>query len=175
MKKLIIALIATAAVAGTAQAQTTAGRGYVGASAVTAKNSTVDANKADGKLFAGYQFDERLGVEVGATNHHKTDFANGGFRGDVEGYGSYVAAKYTMPVNEQVSAYGKLGVSHSMREMHTNLGNFKQSDTGGYAGLGVEYKLNQNTALVAEYERYGKSKDFGASANVWSAGLKYGF
>ena len=175
MKKLMIALIATAAVAGTAQAQTTAGRGYVGASAVTAKNSTVDANKADGKLFAGYQFDERLGVEVGATNHHKPDFANGGFRGDVEGYGSYVAAKYTMPVNEQVSAYGKLGVSHSMREMHTNLGNFKQSDTGGYAGLGVEYKLNQNTALVAEYERYGKSKDFGASANVWSAGLKYGF
>ncbi len=175
MKKLMIALIATAAVAGTAQAQTTAGRGYVGASAVTAKNATVDAHKADGKLFGGYQIDERLGVEVGATNHHKTDFANGGVRGSTEGYGAYVAAKYTMPVNEQVSAYGKLGVSHSMRELNTNVGNFKQSDNSGYAGVGVEYKLNQNTALVAEYERYGKTKDFGARANVWSAGLKYGF
>lgn len=174
MKKLMIALIATAAVAGTAQAQT-AGRGYVGAAAVSAKNTTLDAHKADGKLFGGYQFDERVGVEVGATNHHKTDFANGGVRGNVEGYGTYVAAKYTMPVNEQVSAYGKLGVSHSMREMKTNVGNFKQSDNSGYAGVGVEYKLNQTTALVAEYERYGKTKDFGASANVWSAGLKYGF
>ena len=121
MKKLLIALIATAAVAGTAQAQTSAGRGYVGASAVSAKNTTVDAHKADGKLFAGYQFDERVGVEVGATNHHKTDFANGGMRGDVEGYGTYVAAKYTMPVNEQESAYGKLGVSHRMREMKSNV------------------------------------------------------
>lgn len=175
MKKLMIALIATAAVAGTAQAQTGNGRGYVGAAAVSAKNTTVDAHKADGKLFAGYQFDERVGVEVGATNHHNTDFANGGVRGDVEGYGAYVAAKYTMPVNEQVSAYGKLGIAHSMRELNTNVGNFKQSDNGGYAGVGVEYKLNQTVALVAEYERYGKTKDFGARANVWSAGLKYGF
>ena len=175
MKKLMIALIATAAVASTAQAQTGAGRAYVGASAVTAKNTTVDAHKADGKLFGGYKFNEQLGVEAGATNHHKTDFANGGVRGSVEGYGAYVAAKYTMPVNEQVSAYGKLGVSHSMRELSTNVGNVKQSDNGGYAGVGVEYKLNQNAALVAEYERYGKTKDFGARANVWSAGLKYGF
>lgn len=175
MKKLMIALIATTAVVGTAQAQTNAGRGYVGASAVTAKNSTVDAHKADGKLFAGYQFDERMGVEAGWTNHHKTDFANGGVRGNTEGYGTYVAAKYTMPVNEQVSAYGKLGISHNERKLNTNVGNFKQDDTSGYAGVGVEYKLNQTTALVAEYERYGKSKDVGASANVWSAGLKYGF
>lgn len=179
MKKLMIALIATAAVAAagtsSAQAQTMAGKGYVGASAVTAKNSTLDANKADGKLFGGYQFDERMGVEAGWTNHHETDFANGGLRGSTEGYGTYVAAKYTMPVNEQVSAYGKLGISHNERKMNTNVGNFKQDDTSGYAGLGVEYKLNQNTALVAEYERYGKTKDFGARANVWSAGLKYGF
>ena len=175
MKKLMIALIATTAVAATAQAQTTAGRGYVGASAVTAKNSTVDAHKADGKLFGGYQFDERLGVEAGWTNHHKTDFANGNVRGSTEGYGTYVAAKYTMPVNEQVSAYGKLGISHNERKLSTNLGSIKDDDTGGYAGVGVEYKLNQNTALVAEYERYGKTKDYGARANVWSAGLKYGF
>jgi OOP family OmpA-OmpF porin len=175
MKKLIIATIATAAVVGTAQAQNTPGRGYVGASAVTAKNSTVDAHKADGKLFGGYQFDERLGVEAGWTNHHETDFARGNLRGSTEGYGTYVAAKYTVPVNQQVSAYGKLGISHSERKLNTNVGNFKDDDTGGYAGVGVEYRLNQNASLVAEYERYGKTKDYGARANVWSAGLKYDF
>jgi len=175
MKKLMIALIATAAVATTAQAQTGNGRAYVGASAVTSKNTTVDAHKADGKLFGGYKFNEQLGVEAGWTNHHETDFARGAVRGSTEGYGTYVAAKYTMPVNEQVSAYGKLGISHNERKLNTNVGNFKQDDTSGYAGIGVEYKLNQNAALVAEYERYGKTKDFGARANVWSAGLKYGF
>ena len=111
MKKLMIALIATAAVAGSvttsAHAQNMAGRGYVGTSAVSAKNMTLDAYKADGKLFAGYQFDERVGVEAGWTNHHKTDV---GVRGSTEGYGTYVAAKYTLPINEQVSAYGKLGL-----------------------------------------------------------------
>ncbi|QOY95559.1 porin family protein [Massilia sp. UMI-21] len=177
MKKLLIALIATTTVAGAAQAQTATGRTYVGASVVSAKNTTVDAHKADGKLFGGYQFDERLGVEAGWTNHHSTDFATGnGVRGSTEGYGTYVAAKYTLPVNAQTSAYGKLGVSHSERKLSNNLGqNFKDRDTGGYAGVGVEYKLNQNAALLAEYERYGESKAYGAKADVWSVGLKYGF
>ena len=173
MKKLMIALIATAAVAGTAQAQTMAGRGYVGAAAVSAKNTTLDAHKADGKLFAGYKFDERLGVEAGWTNHHKTDV---GVRGSTEGYGTYIAAKYTLPINEQVSAYGKVGLSHNERKLTDNLGQrFKDDDTGGYGGVGVEYKLNQNVALLAEYERYGKSKAYGAKPDVWSVGLKYGF
>ena len=172
MKKLMIALIATAAVAGTAQAQNT-GKAYVGAAAATSKNSTLDSNKADGKLFGGYNFNEQLGVEAGWTNHHKTDV---GPRGSTEGYGTYVAAKYTIPVNEQVGVYGKVGVSHSERKMTNNIGQrFKDDDTSGYGGVCVEYKLNQNTALVAEYERYGKTKDYGARANVWSAGLKYGF
>ena len=175
MNKLIIALIAGATAMSAAQAQNTPGSAYVGASAVTAKNQTVDAHKADGKLFAGYNFDEKLGVEAGVTNFHKTDFQRAGVNGSTEGYGTYVAAKYTMPVNEQLSAYGKLGVQHSERKLNTTVGNFKDKDSGAYAGLGVQYKLNQDTALVAEYERYGKDKDVGAKADVWSVGVKYGF
>jgi len=97
-------------------------------------------------------------------------------RGSTEGYGTYVAAKYTLPLNEQVSAYGKVGLSHNERKLTDNLGQrFKDDDTGGYGGVGVEYKLNQNVALLAEYERYGKSKAYGAKPDVWSVGLKYGF
>ena len=44
MKKLIIALIAGATAMTAAQAQNTPGSAYVGASAVTAKNQTVDAH-----------------------------------------------------------------------------------------------------------------------------------
>jgi hypothetical protein len=38
------------------------------------------------------------------------------------------------------------------------------TDTGAYGALGVQYKLNQQVALTAEYERYGKEKDIGAKA-----------
>ncbi|OON64128.1 hypothetical protein B0920_12585 [Massilia sp. KIM] len=175
MKKLIFAIVAGSAIVGAAQAQSTAGRGYVGAAAVSAKNQTVDAHKADGKLFAGYDFNQNMGVEAGWVNHHKTDFARGAVNGSTEGYGTYVAAKYTVPVNERVSAYGKLGVSHSERKLNTNLGRIKDDDTGGYGGLGLQYQVNQNVALTAEFERYGKSKDYGAKPNVWSVGMKYGF
>ena len=175
MNRTTLSLIAGATAMSAAQAQNTPGSAYVGASAVTAKNQTVDAHKADAKLFAGYNFDEKLGVEAGVTNFHKTDFQRAGVNGSTEGYGTYVAAKYTMPVNEQLSAYGKLGVQHSERKLNTTVGNLKDKDSGAYAGLGLQYKLYQSTALVAEYERYGKDKDVGAKADVWSVGVNYGF
>jgi OOP family OmpA-OmpF porin len=81
-----------------------------------------------------------------------------------------------VPVNEQVSAYGKLGLAYSERKLSDSTGlNVSNHDTGAYAGLGVQYKLNQNVSLNAEYERYGKSKDFGAKADVWTVGAKYAF
>jgi hypothetical protein len=39
----------------------------------------------------------------------------------------------------------------------------------------LQYNLNQQVALTAEYERYGKSKDFGAKADVWTVGARYSF
>jgi hypothetical protein len=39
----------------------------------------------------------------------------------------------------------------------------------------LQYNLNQQVALTVEYERYGKSKDFGAKADVWTVGARYSF
>jgi OOP family OmpA-OmpF porin len=79
-------------------------------------------------------------------------------------------------VNEQFSAYGKLGVAYSKRKLDANDGtHIDDNDTGAYAGLGVEFKLNQKVALIGEYERYGKSKDFGAKPDVITFGVKYSF
>jgi OOP family OmpA-OmpF porin len=190
MKKLICALTASAAVAATAQAQTTA-RPYVGLGVATANhayslasagatNLDNDGWKASAKVFGGFEFTQNLGVEVGYT-----DFRNSGFNythngqavsGDANGYGAYVAGKYTFPVNEQFSAYGKLGVAYSKRKLNANDGlHIDENDTGAYAGLGVEFKLNEKVAFIGEYERYGKSKDFGAKPDVVTFGVKYCF
>jgi opacity protein-like surface antigen len=182
MKKLIFALIAGVAAVGAAQAQTTntAPRAYVGVGVATADSITVGGYKADAKIFGGYEFNQNVGIEAGYTNFGSTDFsrsANGqSVSGSTKGYGTYIAGKYNLPINEQFSAYGKLGLAYSERKYSNSLGmNYNDHDTGAYAGLGVQYNVKQNVALTAEYERYGKKKDSGAKANVWTVGVKYGF
>jgi len=190
MKKLILALIAGTAAMGAAQAQTTQTqpRAYVGVGVATADhedssvggltNINSDGYKASAKIFGGYEFDQNWGAEVGYTDFRHSDFnyANGvGGSGRTKGYGYYVAGKYNYPVNDQVAVYGKLGLQHSERKLESPALNLKDSDTGAYGAVGVQYNLNQQVALTAEYERYGKSKDFGAKADVWTVGARYSF
>ena len=172
MKKLLLALIATSAVAGVAQAQTTTPHAYIGIGAATADNKSTDDYKTSAKIYGGYEFDQNWGVEAGYTDFGKE---NAGI-GNVKGSSSYVAGKYTVPLGDRFSGYGKLGVSYNERKVSSStLGQINSYDTGLYGGVGVEYKLNQNLALNAEYERYGKDKAFGAKADVYTVGLKYGF
>jgi OOP family OmpA-OmpF porin len=188
MKKLIVALAATIAAAGAAQAQVTpmdakaySPRPYVGIAVSGADNQATDNWRASPKIFGGYDIDQNWGVELGYTHHGSEDYDTRGnngvpVRGQVKGSSSYVAAKYTVPVNERVSAYAKLGAAHSVRKNEVNgVGSFNERDTGVYGGLGVQYALNQNVSVVGEYERYGKDKATGAKADALSVGLKYGF
>ena len=172
MKKLLLALIATSAVAGVAQAQTTTPHAYVGIGAATADNKSSDEYKTNAKIYGGYEFDQNWGVEAGYTDFGKE---NTGI-GNVKGSGTYVAGKYTVPLGDRFSGYGKLGVSYNERKYSDGLGSqVNNYDTGLYGGVGVEYKLNEKLAVNAEYERYGKDKTFGAKADVYTVGLKYGF
>lgn len=187
MKKLIFALIAGTAVMTAAQAQTTTTpRAYVGVGVASADHEFQGANdsdgwKASGKLFGGVELDQTFGVEAGYTDFRKSraNYSIGGLNGTAEsdGYGAYLAGKATMPINEQTSVYGKLGVTHTkakLRSAAVGL-NHSESDNGVYAGVGVQYALNQQVSLLAEYERYGKKKDFGAKPDVLTIGAKYNF
>jgi OOP family OmpA-OmpF porin len=174
MKKLIVALIAGAAAMSAAQAQNytdTQPHTYVGVGVVSSKNIQSDDYKAGGKIYGGYQINPTWAAEAGYTDFGDHDAANGTTKGN----GTYIAAKATAPVNDQFAVYGKVGVQHSERKFNSPLVNVKDTDTGAYGALGVQYKLNQQVALTAEYERYGKEKDIGAKANVFSVGAHYNF
>ena len=190
MKKLFVAVIASVAAMSAAQAQQTAPRAYVGAGIATADHdykisgaTNVDTSgyKPSGKLFGGYDFNQTWGVEAGYTDFRKSRVSytrngvNGG--GETKGESIYVAAKATMPVNERVSLYAKLGAARNKSELvAVNAAqNMSHSKTEAYGALGAQYALNQDVSLIAEYERYGKSKDFGAKADVWTVGAKYAF
>jgi opacity protein-like surface antigen len=187
MKALTFVLAAAALAAGTAaqaQQSSTAYRPYVGVGVASAGNLTTDSRHADAKIFGGVDFSNNLGIEAGYVNfasqdrHFSEAMTNtpGGITLTTKGYSAYVAAKYTVPINERFSAYGKLGLAHNQRKLSGSL-SLSDTDTNDnvYAGLGAEYKLNERTSVVGEYENYGKQQAFGARPGVWSAGLKFGF
>ena len=189
MKNLIFAFIAATAAVGSAQA---AGP-YMGVGIASAdhsyslsgtSNGSTDGYKASGKIFGGYDIDPMWGVEAGYTDFRKSTYdytntaTNTAGRAQSDGHAFYVAGKATAPINEQFSAFGKLGVARNKATLSsatTPAFNTSDSKTEVYAGVGLQYKLNQKVALTAEYERYGKSKDFGAKADVLTVAAKYAF
>jgi OOP family OmpA-OmpF porin len=191
MKKIVFALIASAAITGAAQAQdvsASAPRSYVGIGVATADHdyslsgvTDKDGYKASAKVFGGYEINNTWGVEVGYTDFRKSSFnyttAKGATgSGDADGHAYYVAAKANAPINDQFSVFGKLGVENSHRSFGTNTGlSGSSSDTGVYAGAGLQYNLSKEVALTAEYERYGKSSDFGAKSDVLTVAARYSF
>jgi len=183
MKKLLITLAAGLVAIGSAQAQSLSidgptSRFYVGAGVSTAENKTTDDWKAGGKIFAGYNIDQNWAVEAGHTRLGSENYSTW-VAGDPEAFvksnSTYLAAKYTLPLNGAWSAYGKLGASYNERKHGVRNLQWTERDEGLYGALGVQYALTPNVSLVGEYERYGKQKDSGAKADVVSLGVQYGF
>jgi OOP family OmpA-OmpF porin len=192
MKRFIIALVTGTAALATAQAQTMQSpRYYVGAGAnfadhdyklPGASNVRGDEYEAGYKLFGGADLHPLWGVEAGYTDFAKADFNyTQGFvpgHGTVDGYGVYFAGKARWPVLPMVDVYGKLGVAYSHRKLESNLpltAAQNNDDTGVYAGAGLQWNITPQWALVGEYERYGRSKRIGSSADVWTVAARYNF
>lgn len=188
MNKLLIALAVGVTAIGSAQAQTTtigndwASRTYLGVAVSGAEIQTADNDwKAGGKVFAGYNFDQNWAVEGAYTRFGNETFNLSGSspafgQGEVKSASSYIAAKYAVPLNDRLSAYGKLGLAYNERKVTLpNDFSYSRDDKGVYGAVGLQYALGQNLSLVGEYERYGKTPDLGAKADVVSVGLKVGF
>ena len=126
-------------------------------------------NPIGGKAFAGYQFTPNVAVELGWSWLGKSD--NG--TGRVDGNGAYLDAVGILPLDNNWSLLGRVGVTQ-MR-VNTNLGDDSGS-SGLKLGLGAEYALSKQTAVRAEWERY-ELKSFGATPNadLYSVGLKFKF
>jgi OOP family OmpA-OmpF porin len=191
MRKLVVALVMGAALSGTAQAQSMqAPRGYIGIGAAFADHkyslggiSNVDHDdyKASVKVFGGVDVDPLWGVEAGYTDFRSSDFsytiAGAPGRGSSKGYGVYVAGKAHWTIHPQAEVFGKLGIAYSHRKLDSNpfVGVDDDNDTGIYAGVGLQWNINPQWAITGEYERYGKSKDFGAKPDVWTLAARFNF
>jgi len=139
---------------------------------------------SDPKLFAGVNVSPYFAIETGYANlytrgFHFADYArpdevNGAL--GTKGSNSYLAARLNVPVNDQLSAYGKLGVAVSDRVAHdkTLRNTVTDTDVGAYVGMGARYKVNEKASVSAGYEQYGNSaKKWGSETN--NSGLQAKF
>jgi hypothetical protein len=150
--------------------------------------STFGVYVADPKLFGGINLSPNVAIETGYANlftrgYHFADYArpdevNGAL--GTKGFNSYLAARINLPVNDSVSAFGKLGLAYSERVAHdrTLRATVADGDLGAYAGMGARYKLSEKASVSAQYEQYGNSaQKWGNQTNNsgLSAKFKMGF
>jgi OOP family OmpA-OmpF porin len=195
MKKILFALVASAATLGgsAAYAADDAGTGYIGAGVVGSRYSfdvpgAVSAdnhsgNKAGGKIFGGYNIDKTWAVEAGYTDfgsrtyNYSTAAGTGSLHSDAHSY--YLAGKGTWPVADKFDVFGKLGVARNHNDVDTTgiaAVSGGQNKNALYASVGAEYAINKNVKVSLEYENYGKNDiDTGRKNGAVTAGLRYNF
>jgi OOP family OmpA-OmpF porin len=166
MKRTAIALALTLA-AGTAAAQE-AGF-YLGASVGQSKVSNGGCEGASGgitcedtdtafKVFGGYQFNRNIALELGYSDRLAKLSASGfGTSAEVTVSAFEIVAVPSLPLSENFSLYGKVGVYAASTEARSSFGaTADDSNTGGTIGLGVAYHFNKNITARADWQRYAK-------------------
>jgi hypothetical protein len=161
---------------------------YNGASeSTTAFDTAFDSYRTDPKLMAGVALRQNLAIEAGYANlfsrgFHVVEYGRADERAGAlgtRGFSSYLAAKLTVPVSDQLSAHGKLGMAYSQRISHDPAGlAATEVDVGPYANIGARYKLNDRATISGELTHAGNTANkWGGASNGTgaSATLKVGF
>lgn len=138
------------------------------------------------KLVGGYNYSENFGTEVGYSELHKVSAPVGEAIYNSRPSALYIAATGTLPLSDQFSVFGKLGVAYAHEQLSTNYngaygntyGSASDNRTTPYLGVGASFTLNQRVNLVAEYENFGKvakSGPLSVKADMVSLGIRYKF
>jgi OmpA-OmpF porin, OOP family len=198
MKKVFLAgAIAAAFVAMPASAQWYVGGGvgsskFSGADGVTPTTPPLtltgaDSSKASVKIYGGYQFTPNWGVEAQYSDLGNRDLTVRNGAGVVLATGSLKASQFsiagtgTLPLSNNFSLFGKLGISNNHGKVSAAGITDRGSKTSPMIGVGVAYNFTPKLSARFEYEDFGKfSNDGGATGGSirgdnFGISLKYAF
>ncbi|HEY1393188.1 MAG TPA: porin family protein [Methylibium sp.] len=120
------------------------------------------------KLYGGYSFNPNFALEGGWADLGKLS----GNAGATTGRGLFVDAVGRLPLANDFSAIGRVGVFNGKLSNPVNSG----TGTDFKYGLGVQYDLSKNMALRGEWERYRfNALNIKPNVDSLSVGLTYGF
>jgi len=159
----------------------------VGTSGTTTSISHDDTDAAY-KVFGGYQFNPYFGLEAGYFNLGQFGFKStttptGTLDGRMKVDGVNIDMVGTLPVNDQLSLLGRLGMHNARtRDTFTSTGAVVVSDPtreitekNYKAGFGFAYKFSPSMSLRGELERYRINDAMGNKGNVNVASLSLVF
>lgn len=131
------------------------------------------------KLYTGLQFDKTFGVEAGFAHHGESSIAGSGLRLTAKPQSLYVAGTAALPIGQQFSLFGKVGVTRNrVKFSATGVPGGKESNTSALVGVGAAYAFTSTISGVVEYENYGKLVDQEGTtlkANMISVGIRSTF
>jgi OOP family OmpA-OmpF porin len=183
MKKVILAVL-LASSAASAMAQ----NAYVGASVGRGEQkadigplSFKDKGTAF-KVFGGYQFTQHVGFEAGYVKFGEAEVSGNGASLSAEPKSFYTAGTLTLPINEQLSAFAKVGAASTRTTVTASIKgqseSVKNTETTAMFGVGVGYAFTPAVSVIAEYENFGKiAKDDGGTlkADLLTIGVRVKF
>lgn len=122
-----------------------------------------DTSDTGGKIYGGYEFTPNLAVELG--------YVDFGSWGPGKGNGEFVDVVGKFPIAKGFSALARGG---AFRGEYDN-GLSTSTGTSYKFGGGVQYDLNANVGLRAEYERYKFDVTGSPKSDLLSVGVNYKF
>jgi opacity protein-like surface antigen len=85
-----------------------------------------------------------------------------------------MAGKATMPVNDSISLFGKLGLAENMFSIDSGIqASGRTSFVSPMLGFGTNYNITKNIAAALEFNYYGAQNRY--KQQKLELGLKYGF
>lgn len=167
MNKIILSICSLACIS-TAQAQD----GYYVGAGITSSKYEVNINfdqfsnrnsvtKTGVKFFAGMAFDKTWAIETGYVDlgSVSTDWKFSGRAGTAKSKisGQYIAGKGSVPINEQFSLFGKLGLARNQFKKSGFPSGGDETKTSAYGSIGAEFAMSKNISLSIESEHFGKN------------------
>jgi OOP family OmpA-OmpF porin len=142
MKKIALALLLSGAVAAPAAAADL----YFGVKAGSAnkKVPTISESSSAFGIFGGYAVNPNFAVEIGYANLGKVQEG-------VEFSTLEADAVGILPINDQLSVYGKLGFANTKEKTSTRSGS-RSAATYGFGGI---FNVTSNVGVRLSWDRYG--------------------
>jgi len=177
MRSMLI-LAAVLATGSVASAET-----YIGVAVGTApsiSNDTIPNPRNDGRsgrFFLGEAFGLRFGTLAIEGEANRFDLVLNGFPSSSTMLG--VDAKYSFPLSDGFSVFGKLGLQRTWLSEGGDGPNYDGAGNGWYLGLGAEYRIIPLLSVFVDYERQSATIDaptstsYGQAAGMFSLGAAF--
>jgi OOP family OmpA-OmpF porin len=130
------------------------------------------------RAFAGYQFTQNVGVELGYADLGRTELSVPGFGIGIKARGVDLVGVLSYPIGQKFGVYGKLGAVRT--RVSASAPGFGASDTTTDLtyGFGGRFNFTNNLAARLEWQRYqsvGTDATGSGNIDLFTLGLLYGF